>query len=116
MTNTKLKTVSSFKWLNATQFLGALNDNFFKLLVIFALIAISGPENVAKVSAFCGALFVLPFLLLSPISGIVTDRVERVRLVRFLKISELFIMAGGTVALYYGNTIGLYTTLFIMSA
>ena len=25
---------STFRWLNATQFLGALNDNVFKLLMI----------------------------------------------------------------------------------
>ena len=34
----------SFKWLNATQFLGALNDNLFKLLLIFFLIDLEGPD------------------------------------------------------------------------
>ncbi len=116
MKNQEHTQKSSFKWLNATQFLGAFNDNFFKLLVIFALIAIGGAENVAKVSALCGALFVLPFLIFSPLSGVVTDRFDRVKLVRFLKISEFFLMGAGSIALYFSNTIALYSVLFLMSA
>ena len=37
MNHPKSKTGVSFGWLNAAQFLGALNDNIFKLLVIFFL-------------------------------------------------------------------------------
>ena len=35
---------SSFHWLNAAQFLGALNDNVFKLFAIFFLIGLAGGE------------------------------------------------------------------------
>ena len=44
MKNQSLKLSRSFGWLNATQFLGALNDNIFKLLIIFFLIA----DRIAK--------------------------------------------------------------------
>jgi len=41
----------SFAWLNATQFLGALNDNLFKLLLVFFLIALEGPGSAGRVAA-----------------------------------------------------------------
>ena len=38
------KLPKSFGFFNATQFLGALNDNLFKLLVIYYLIGLQGAD------------------------------------------------------------------------
>ena len=38
----------TFWWHNFTQSLGALNDNLFKLFMIYALISWHGPEAVRK--------------------------------------------------------------------
>ena len=58
----EMKLSRSFGWLNATQFLGALNDNIFKLLIILYLV---GPdkERASMVNVFAGGFFVLPFLV-----------------------------------------------------
>jgi len=48
---------SSFHWLNLAQFLGALNDNILKLLIIFFLIGRHGPSHAGAVTAGVGLAF-----------------------------------------------------------
>ena len=69
----------SFYWLNSAQFLGALNDNLFKLLIVFCLIARNGEENADRLFAMAGVVFVLPFLLFNAASGALADRVSKRR-------------------------------------
>ena len=59
MDTSKTKLGSSFGWLNATQFLGAFNDNIFKLLIILFLIGPPGEANTSNVTALAGAVFVV---------------------------------------------------------
>lgn len=61
------KMPRSFNWLNVAQFGGALNDNIFKLLVIFFLIALKGEAAASVTASVVGALFVIPFLLFTQI-------------------------------------------------
>jgi acyl-[acyl-carrier-protein]-phospholipid O-acyltransferase / long-chain-fatty-acid--[acyl-carrier-protein] ligase len=63
-----------FRWFNLTQFLGALNDNVFKLFVVFFLIDSRGKEAAATAGALGLALLALPFLLFSAWAGILADR------------------------------------------
>ena len=63
MKNDTGKLDHAFAWLNTTQFLGALNDNIFKLLVILFLIGVQDPASAANISALANAVFVIPFLL-----------------------------------------------------
>ncbi|MDD3293536.1 MAG: hypothetical protein PHG20_02480, partial [Geobacteraceae bacterium] len=60
--------------LNITQFLGALNDNFLKLLIIFHLIRVQGAGNAGVIAALAGAAFVIPFLLFAAPAGSLADR------------------------------------------
>ena len=73
------KLDSSFRWLNATQFLGALNDNVFKLLIILYLISpnMFGEDKAASVNAVAGAVFVVPFLLFTAYAGKLADRFSK---------------------------------------
>ncbi|HMO52841.1 MAG TPA: hypothetical protein PKE26_17105, partial [Kiritimatiellia bacterium] len=48
------RLVSSFLWLNWTQFQGALNDNIFKLLVTFFLIRNLGADKASMLSGLGG--------------------------------------------------------------
>ena len=48
MTTSTIKLPQSFTWLNATQFLGALNDNLLKLLIVFFLITLRGPAHATS--------------------------------------------------------------------
>lgn len=105
----------SFTWLNLTQFFGALNDNLLKLLIIFFLIALKGPEHATGVAALAGALFVIPFLLFSPLAGALADRLSKTRVIFALKGSELGIALLAVLAFGLSSETGLYAVLFLMA-
>lgn len=109
------KLPRSFHWLNVTQFLGALNDNLFKLLLIFFLIAQEGPESAGRVSALAGAVFVVPFLLFSPVAGVLADRVSKSRLIVAAKFMEVAVMLLGAASFWSAKPAGLYLALFLMA-
>ncbi len=111
-----LKTNNSFKWFNATQFLGALNDNIFKLLVIFFLIGVQGDQSAAKVTSLASAIFVIPFLLFMAYAGKLADKYSKSRIVVCAKLGEFIIMTVGCVAFFLHSQLGLYCVLFLMAA
>lgn len=105
----------AFRWLNITQFLGALNDNLFKLLLVFLIIDLQGLEAAGRVAATAGLIFVLPFLLFSAAAGRLVDRFSKSRLIRHTKLLELVIMTGGMFAFAAGSVTGLYLCLLLMA-
>lgn len=105
----------SFYFLNATQFLGALNDNVFKLLVIFLLIHVKGPAAANSILSLAGAIFVIPFLLFSSGAGVLADRISKRTIIVFTKILEVVIMSFGLIAVSYEWEFGAYAALFLMA-
>ena len=78
-----------------TQFLGAANDNLFKfaltVMVTYQLrVSWLSPEMAGLA---IGALFILPFVLLSATAGQLADKLEKTRIIRFVKTLEIAIMA-----------------------
>ncbi len=114
--NTKDKLSASFGWLNVTQFLGALNDNIFKLLIVFSLITMKGGNSAGMISATAGAVFVIPFLIFSAPSGVLADRLSKRRIVVTVKVIEVAVMIFGAIAFFTGSELGLYTVLFLMAS
>jgi len=114
--NTKDRLSASFGWLNVTQFLGALNDNIFKLLIVFSLIAMKGGSSAGVISATAGAVFVVPFLIFSAPSGVLADRLSKQRVIVIVKGIEVVVMLAGTIAFFTGSEPGLYTVLFLMAS
>ena len=106
---------STFRWLNVTQFLGALNDNVFKLLIVLFLIALQGTDVAGNVTALAGAVFVVPFLLFSAFAGKLADRFSKRNIVVLAKLAEVVVMAAGCVAFLSKNIFGLYCVLFFMA-
>ena len=106
---------SSLTYLNVTQFLGALNDNIFKLLIAYFCIEIEGPESSTRVLATAGAIFVIPFLLFSSTSGMLADRFSKRNIIVVCKALELVIMTLGVVALTLKSPWGAYVILFLMA-
>lgn len=106
---------SSFTYLNVTQFLGALNDNIYKLLIVFFLIQLEGIENSHEILASTGATFVIPFLLFSAVSGLMADRFSKRDIIVITKILELVIMAVGVVAFAYESKWASYLVLFLLA-
>ncbi|MCH6255898.1 acyl-[ACP]--phospholipid O-acyltransferase [Puniceicoccaceae bacterium K14] len=106
----------TFWWLNATQFGGAMNDNVFKLLIVYALIAWNGDSESANILATVGLVFALPFLIIVPIAGNFADKFSKRNMIVKLKITEILVMCFGIVALHLQNNTLLYATIFLMSS
>ena len=88
-----------------TQFLGAFNDNLFRtamvMLVIYGIYR--SAEQEATFSAVAGGLFILPFFLLSALSGQLADAMDKARIVRAVKTAEIGIMVFGAAGLLLHN-------------
>ncbi len=110
-----MKIFKSFFFLNLTQFLGALNDNIFKLLIVYFLINIKGAHNATTILALAGGVFVIPFLLFSSFAGILADKCRKNKIIIYTKIAELLIMSLSLVALFFKSEISLYFLLFLMA-
>ncbi|WP_079989581.1 MFS transporter [Candidatus Protochlamydia phocaeensis] len=106
---------SSFTYLNATQFLGALNDNIYKLLIVYFFIQIEGIEYSHQILATTGATFVIPFLLFSALSGTLADRFSKRDIIVTTKILELLIMGFGVCAFAFQSKWGSYAILFLLA-
>ena len=107
-----------------TQFLGAANDNVFKyaftLLVTFRTAEFSRLEPSQAVNLIAG-LFILPFLLFSATSGQLSDKFEKARVMRLVKLLEVGIMSLAAGGFYFQSFVvlclctllmGLHSTLF----
>lgn len=108
------KFSSSFRWLNITQFLGALNDNIFKLLVIFFMVEVLGFSS-ARIVTSVSVLFVMPFLLFSHASGVLADRFSKRSIIVGTKGLECVIMLLGVAAIYLKEPVLFYILVFLMS-
>lgn len=96
-----------------TQFFGAFNDNAFKLAML-TLISYHLTHDQAQsefYQAIAGALFIMPFFLLSATAGQLADKYDKALMTRLIKILELFLMIIGSFALYWGNIFLMMLTL-----
>ena len=99
-----------------TQFFGAFNDNVFKNALII-LIAFQGTAMAASSDTLvnlAAGLFILPFFLFSATAGQFADKYEKSRLIRWVKILEIFIMVAAAVAFFYSQITMLIAILFLM--
>jgi predicted MFS family arabinose efflux permease len=96
-TSTHLVRERRFLPLFITQLLGAFNDNLFKnAMVLFVVYSIYNSEAAeAKFSAIASGLFILPFFLLSALSGQLADMRDKARIIRIVKFCEIVIMLVG---------------------
>ena len=76
-----------------TQFFGALNDNLFKNALLM-LVTLRMAEKADILSNIIAALCIIPFFLFSATAGEVSDKYDRSRVARFLKVTELILMLG----------------------
>ncbi|MFP3567694.1 MFS transporter [Paraburkholderia sp. SIMBA_030] len=100
-----------------TQFLGAMNDNVFKIgftsLVTYQAARFSGVDP--KIAAFLiSAIFILPFVLLSATSGQIADKYDKAMLTRFVKSFEIVVMLIGGAGFWLHSAPLLYLCTFLM--
>ena len=106
----------SFVSLAATQFLGAINDHVFKMVVaLFAVGAAVQFEGSGYLS-LSGALFVAPYILFSNYAGRLADRHSKRSILVVMKFAEIAIMAIALCVLAGSSALqGLLLVLFLMA-
>mgnify|MGYP005853316219 CR=1 FL=1 len=97
LTSTYLLRQRRFLPLFATQLLNAFNDNLYKnAMVLFVVYEVyRSAEDEAQFSAIASGLFILPFFVLSALSGQLADMRDKARIIRLVKAAEIFIMIVG---------------------
>ncbi len=106
-----------FAPLFVTQLLGALNDNLFKAaLVVTLTVGLAGrdPRGVDTLVHLSSALLILPFFLFSALAGQLADKLEKARLIRALKLTELAVMGLAVVGFHSGSLTLCFVALFLM--
>ncbi|SEJ53604.1 MFS transporter [Paraburkholderia diazotrophica] len=100
-----------------TQFLGAMNDNVFKIgftsLVTYQAARFSG-VNADTAAFLISAIFILPFVLFSATSGQVADKYDKAMLTRFVKSFEIGVMLVGGAGFWLHDALLLYLCTFLM--
>ena len=105
----------SFLW---TQFLGAFNDNVFKMIVSVAAVAYTAgnAEAGSQYLALTGAVFVLPFLLMAGWAGQLADRFSKSQVLIVTKAFEILTMIFALFALQATSMPMLLGVLFLLAA
>ncbi|VVT18200.1 MFS transporter [Erythrobacter sp. EC-HK427] len=101
-TSTHLLKQRRFLPLFATQLLNAFNDNLYKTtMVLFVVYAVySSEEAEVLFSSAASAIFILPFFLLSAVSGQLADLRDKAKIIRMVKAAEIGIMTVGAIGLF----------------
>lgn len=103
--------------LFTVQFLGAFNDNLLKFAILFLAnfgLYASQPGKTEMLATIATGLFILPYFLFSSIAGQLADTIDKARLVRWVKLAEVAIMALAAAGLWLESIPLLLTCLFLM--
>jgi acyl-[acyl-carrier-protein]-phospholipid O-acyltransferase/long-chain-fatty-acid--[acyl-carrier-protein] ligase len=112
----KLLTDGRFQAFLWTQFLGAFNDNVYKMIVslLAVRVAVEGGSG-ARYLALAGAVFVIPFLLFAGYAGQLADRYSKTRVLQVTKSFEILVMSVGIAALVSARIELLLAVLFLLA-
>ncbi len=113
MTMRALLVSRRFMPLFITQFLGALNDNIFKnALIIFVLFALE-TQSAAFYATTSAGVFILPFVLFSPLAGRLSDTRDKAKIMRVVKLVEIPIILLAVAGFATQNGAVLLAALFL---
>ena len=100
----------------STQFLGAFNDNLFKFAVTL-LITYQWRVNwlpPALAGLVIGAVFILPFVLFSALSGQLADHLDKAQILKWVKVFEVAVMGVASGGFYLHSPLLLLLCIFLM--
>jgi acyl-[acyl-carrier-protein]-phospholipid O-acyltransferase/long-chain-fatty-acid--[acyl-carrier-protein] ligase len=92
-----------------------MNDNTFKMLLAFCFIQIEGPGSSNKILSIAGAVYVLPFILLSTSAGILADRYSKKTIIVATRVAELLVLLLGMTAFALQNQFLSFLALFLLA-
>ncbi|QIB34423.1 acyl-[ACP]--phospholipid O-acyltransferase [Ancylobacter pratisalsi] len=111
---TRLMAARRFAPLFWCQFFSAFNDNFVKnamaLLILYGLAISNGGAMVT----LAGAIFILPFFLLSSLGGQLADRYDKSLIARRLKFLEIWVVLVASAGFVLQSMPVLMLGLFLM--
>jgi acyl-[acyl-carrier-protein]-phospholipid O-acyltransferase / long-chain-fatty-acid--[acyl-carrier-protein] ligase len=98
-----------------TQFLGAFNDNFYKIIIM--LVALDIPSSAGGGKHFVpviAGIFILPFLLFSGFAGYLADVHSKRNVMVIVKSFEIVAMSLGFVAFFFDRMEPMLVVIFLM--
>ena len=101
-----------FLW---TQFLGAFNDNLFKIVVSMVAVHTAAAAHAGRELSLVSAIFILPFLLFSGYAGEVSDVYSKRTVIVVSKSLEIVAATLGLVAFFFGHLHLTYAVLFLIA-
>jgi acyl-[acyl-carrier-protein]-phospholipid O-acyltransferase/long-chain-fatty-acid--[acyl-carrier-protein] ligase len=108
-------SLKGFWSLFVIQLQGAFSDNFFKFLVtFFAARGVTDEMRDERIFLIL-AVFTLPFILFSMVSGCLSDRFAKGRVITWTKVLEIGVMGVGAFALHSQNFHFMLVVIFLMS-
>ncbi len=115
--------------MTATQFLGAFNDNIFKMLLLLICTDYVQSRNNGGANPYfdpyqtvASLLFALAFVLISSFAGYLSDRFPKKRIIVACKVGEIVVMTAGLIVFLAGSTgsfsllVALFVVLFLMGS
>lgn len=83
------------------------------ILITYTILQ-GGEAEEAYYNALAGAIFILPFFLLSAISGRLADSIDKIRVIRLVKTAEIGIMIVGAAGIWMHSVVLMFVALFSM--
>ncbi|WP_068473365.1 MFS transporter [Saccharicrinis aurantiacus] len=110
-----MKTRKTF-WLPLfiTNFLGVLNDNYLKYLVFFISTTWIMKDSESIVIMLASALFVIPYILFSPIAGKLARDYSKAKIIQRAKLAEIPIMVIASAGFIFESIIVTMFAIFLM--
>ena len=106
----------SFLGLLTAQFLGAVNDNMFRWLVVPIGKEMVSEEQASLALAVGLICFVLPYLLLAATAGYLADRFSKRTVIVGCKVAELVMLIMGVGAILSGSLWLMFGVVFLLGA
>lgn len=89
--------------LFSTNFLGVLNDNLLKSLVIFICAGWFVEENSTLIRSIATGLLVIPYIFISPLAGNIALRYPKARIISYAQLAEIPIIIVGSIGFITEN-------------
>ncbi len=96
---------SKFRWipLFITNFLGVLNDNYLKYLILFIGTTWLSKEHESIIIMLASGLFVIPYILFSPLAGKLARDRSKAKIIQKAKLYEIPIMIIASIGFFIHN-------------
>lgn len=94
------------------QFFSAFTDNFVKNVLVILILFKIGGEGAGVLVTLAGAVFILPFFILSGVGGEMADRYDKAFVARRLKLVEIAVAAIAAVGFALSSVPILFVALF----